>query len=285
MEVFMKKLILTALFAVLLLPLGRNLSNAQPQYCSGDPNCTANWEGPISVQCTARVNNEDCLYNVYYYHRDCPGFIEIEIVEVGNPSGCLASWNNMQILQNALRCVILDLGIGNGTVIKYGQSSCWRKEDYSPLIPGSFTMVPCNPECCKYTITVTCCPYSYTIDNIEFPQVNCQDYGSNCQPVCFEYLPSRKGSYENSNSGYEIFPNPTLNSTTIRILNVEGGNYSLYIYSLDGKLLRAQIMDDIKEGSEINFTISLDRFIAGNYIFIIEKDSKIFKQGNVIIQK
>lgn len=117
---------------------------------------------------------------------------------------------------------------------------------------------------------------SYTIGQVVYT-TNTGTNGSVIQGVQQPFEISVITGYENVknvNLNMTTYPNPTTNTLTLRIDNVELINYSLEVFDMNGKLLISKTIE------ETETFISMVDLQPANYIFKVlenKKEVKVFK--------
>lgn len=85
--------------------------------------------------------------------------------------------------------------------------------------------------------------------------------------------------FNDNNILVEVFPNPFIDYTTVRLNGSIPNNYSYRLYDLTGRIL------DVKHfGKEQEFTIYRNKLLSGIYIYQIESDGKLIGAGKIVVQ-
>ncbi len=96
-----------------------------------------------------------------------------------------------------------------------------------------------------------------------------------CTVVCITSVEDNDKSYSN----IRVYPNPTINSSTLEFDNSKGEKYVLTLYNNIGQLVRR--IDNITTGK-----IRLERMnlTSGMYFFLLRKDAGMIGNGKLIIE-
>lgn len=81
------------------------------------------------------------------------------------------------------------------------------------------------------------------------------------------------------NQTIKIYPNPSIESTNIEVMFPETGIYNIQVFSLNGKLIKLETIDNSIQNkiSKLNIPIDLTDFSSGAYYIIINTPTQQFK--------
>lgn len=304
----MSKLLLAALFAVLLLPFGSNLSYAQTSNCNVGPyswwpvgNCVDGTADQIGVQeFDDGIDDMEMNFFVfsksgsYKYQNNPTSAIKYAISYLLTKHNKIPHYNE---------CVDITLHIPN----------CWRMSYYNEL--GIFTtrLDPCSNTCCEYIYrvcydvngtaisadlitpgssneecTVDQCTIKVCGNSQYFPNSVTYDDGPP-ETMSVDGLPitpriggNTEGQIQ-STTTLSVFPNPNNGKVQISLSSTEKGNLTFKVFNSLGSCVKT--LDFDKGTAELNFNCDFTTLINGVYYLKAYINNELIKETSFVLTK